>query len=195
MCDMILQLTESADDRLTLEPMSFYKHCFPHFYIHNNPMCQSIHQAVIPLKSICWHLPKLLELMPATGFSSPTNVDFPKCRHIQMSPHFSGYIHPQSQNSLVKNCIYVNQKSFKYSQLWAKLSLNLYKHLQNTASRGAREMEVHPFLTKMSASTTSFATRIVTMVSVKYSVFSFRILYHVGQSTLCDVLMVTKTSS
>ena len=51
--------------------------------------------------------------MPAAGFSSPTNVDFHKCRHIQMSPHLSGYIHPQSHNSLVKNCIYVNQKSFQ----------------------------------------------------------------------------------
>ena len=70
-----------------------------------------------------------------------------------------------------------------------------YKHLQNAASRGAREMEVPPLLTKMSASTMSFATRIVTMESVKYSVFCFRILYHMGQSTFCDVIMVTKTIS
>ena len=47
-------------------------------------------------------------LMPAAGFSSPTNVDFHKCRHIQMSLHLSGYIHPQSNNSLVKNRIYDN---------------------------------------------------------------------------------------
>ena len=60
-------------------------------------------QATIPLKSICWFLPKLLALMPAAaGISSPTNVDFHKCRHIQMSPHLSGYIHPQFHNSLVK---------------------------------------------------------------------------------------------
>ena len=32
-----------------------------------------------------------------------TNVDFHKCRHIQMSPYLSGYIHPQSHNSLVKS--------------------------------------------------------------------------------------------
>ena len=152
-------------------------------------------QAVIPLKSICWHLPELLALMSAAGFSSPTNVDFHKCRHIQMSPHLSGYIHPQPHNSLAKNRINGIQKSFKYSELRAKLSLNLYKHLQNAASRGACEMEVLPLLTKMSASTMSLATRIITMVLVKYSVFCFRILYHVGQSTLCDVIMVTKTSS
>ena len=109
-------------------------------------------------------------------------------RFLQMSPHLSGYIHPQSHNSLVKNRIYDNQKSFKHSQLWAKLSLNLYNHLQNAASRGAREMEVPPLLPKMSASTTSLATRIVTMVS---GIF-FRILYHVGQSTLCEVIMVRK---
>ena len=30
------------------------------------------------------------------------------------------------------------------------------------------------------------------MVSVKYSVFCFRILYHVGQSTLFDVITVTE---
>ena len=143
----------------------------------------------------CWHLPELLALMPAAGFSSPTNVDFHKSRHIQMSPHLSGYIHQQSHNSLVKNRIYDNYRSFKHSQLWAKLSLNSYKHLQNAESRGAREMEVPPLFTKMTASTTSSATRIVTMVSVKYSVFCFRILYHVSQSTLCDVIMVTKTSS
>ena len=105
-------------------------------------------QAAIPLKSICWHLPELLALMPAAGFSSPTNVDFHKCRHIQMSPHLLGYIHPQSHNSLVKNRIYDNQKSFKHSQVWAKLSLNLCKHLQNAASHNAREMEVPPLLTK-----------------------------------------------
>ena len=46
--------------------------------------------------------------MPAAGFSSPTNVDFHKCRHIQMSPHLSGHIHPQSHNSLVKSRIYDN---------------------------------------------------------------------------------------
>ena len=44
-------------------------------------------QAVIPLKLICWHLPELLALMPTAGFSCPTNVDFHKCRHIQMWPH------------------------------------------------------------------------------------------------------------
>ena len=33
------------------------------------------------------------------------------------------------------------------------------------------------------------------MVSVKYSVLCFRILYHEGQSAFCDVIMVTKTSS
>ena len=60
------------------------------------------HLAAIPLKSICWHLPELVALMPAAGFSSPTNVDFHKCCHIQISPHLSGYIHPQLQNSLVK---------------------------------------------------------------------------------------------
>ena len=76
--------------------------------------------------------------MPAAGFSSPTNVDFHKCRHMQMSPHFSGFIHLQSHCSLVKNCIYDNQKSFEYSQLWAKLSRNVYKQLQNAASRGAK---------------------------------------------------------
>ena len=153
------------------------------------------HLAAIPQKSICWHLPELLALMPAAGFSSPTNVDFHKYRHIQMSPHLSGYIHPQSQSSLVKNHIYDNWKSFKYSQLWAKLSLNSYKHLQNAASRGAREMEVPPLLTKMSASTASLTISIVTMISVKYSVFCFQILYHAGPSTLCGVIMVTKTRS
>ena len=30
------------------------------------------------------------------------------------------------------------------------------------------------------------------MVSVKYSLFCCRILYYVGQSALCDVIMVTK---
>ena len=67
-----------------------------------------MNQAAIPLKSICWHLLELLALMSAAGFSSLTNVDFQKCRHIQMSPHLSGYIHPQSHNSLVKNRIYDN---------------------------------------------------------------------------------------
>ena len=56
-------------------------------------------------------------------------------------------------------------KQFKYSELKTKLSLNLYKHLQNGAPRGAREMEIPPLFTKMSASTTSLATHIVTMVS------------------------------
>ena len=51
----------------------------------------------------CW-----LALMPAAGFSSPTNVDFHKYRHIQMLPHLSGYIHPQSHGSWVKNRIYDN---------------------------------------------------------------------------------------
>ena len=41
--------------------------------------------AVIPLKSIWWRFPDLLPSMQAAGFSSPTNVDFHKCRHIQMS--------------------------------------------------------------------------------------------------------------
>ena len=45
---------------------------------------------------------------------------------------------------------------------------------------------------KMSASTTSIAICIVTMVSVNYSVFCFWILYHVGHGTLCDIIMVTK---
>ena len=120
--------------------------------------------------------------MSAANFSYPTNVDFLKCRHIQMSPHLSGYIHPQSHNSSVKNDIYDNEKSFKYSEL------------QENLSGFSREMEVPPLLTKMSSSTASLATRIVTMVSVKYSVSCFRILYHVGQSALCDVIM-TKTSS
>ena len=66
------------------------------------------HQAAIPLKSICWHLPELLALMPAAGFSSPTNVDFLKCRHIQMLQQLSGYIHQLFNNSLVKNRIYDN---------------------------------------------------------------------------------------
>ena len=71
----------------------------------------------------------------------------------------------------------------------------LYKGLQNAASRSPREMEVPTLLNKMSASTASLATRIVTMMPEKYSVFRFRILYHVGQSALCDVTMVKKTSS
>ena len=41
----------------------------------------SHYQAAIPIKSICWHLPKLLALMPAAGFSSPTDIDS------YMSPH------------------------------------------------------------------------------------------------------------
>ena len=56
------------------------------------------------------------------------------------------------------------KKSYKYSELRAKLSLNFYKDLQNATSRGAREIEVPPLLTKMSASTAALATRIVTMV-------------------------------
>ena len=99
------------------------------------------YQAVIPLKSICWHLPELLALMPAAGFSFPTNVDFHKCRHIQMSPHLSGYIHPQSHNSLVtRNCsklrkihsglgpisLTINPSEFKlfgqFALLWFKFS-------------------------------------------------------------------------
>ena len=68
--------------------------------IYAAEVVQTRDQAAIPLKSICWHLPELLALMPAAGFSSPTNVDFHKCRHIQMSPHLSGHIHPQSLNSL-----------------------------------------------------------------------------------------------
>ena len=148
----------------------------------------------IPLKWICRLLPELLASMPAAGFSSPTNVDFLKYRHIQMSPHLSRYIHTQSHNSLVKKCIYDNQKSFKHSEFRAKLSLNLYKELQNAASHGTREMEVPPLLTRMSVST-STPTGLVTMVSVKHSVLCFRILYHVGQRALCDVIMVTKTGS
>ena len=60
------------------------------------------------------------------------------------------------------------------------------------ASCSACEMEVPPLLTKMSVATAFLATRIVAMVSLKYSVFLVYILYHVGQSALCDV---TKTSS
>ena len=56
-------------------------------------------QAAIPLKSIYWHLPELLALMPAAGFSSLTNVDFYKCRHIQISPHLSGYINNNKNNN------------------------------------------------------------------------------------------------
>ena len=71
-------------------------------WIHDMSGWEMTSYQAIPLKSICWHLPELLALMPAAGFSFPTNVDFHKCRHIQMSPHLSGYIHPQSHNSLVK---------------------------------------------------------------------------------------------
>ena len=67
--------------------------------------------------------------MSATGFSSPTNVDLYKCRHIQMSPHLSGYIYPQSHNSLVKNRIYDDENLFKYSELDAKLLLSLNRGL------------------------------------------------------------------
>ena len=94
------------------------------------------------------------------------------CSYI-LTPRATGAARPWGPN--VKNCINDNWKSFKYSELRPKLSLNLYKHLQNAASRSKREMEVLPLLTKMSAPTTSLATRIVTMVSVKYSVFCFRV--------------------
>ena len=52
----------------------------------------------------------LLALMPAAGFSAPTNVDFHQCHHIQMSPHLSNYIHTKSHNLLVKTRIYDNKK-------------------------------------------------------------------------------------
>ena len=65
-------------------------------------LIEGAYLAVIPLYKVD------LAIMPAAGFSSPTNVDIHKCRHIEMSPHLSGYIHPQSHNSLVKNRIYDN---------------------------------------------------------------------------------------
>ena len=63
------------------------------------------------------------------------------------------------------------------------------------ASRGIREKEVPPLLTKMLVSTISLATHNVTMMPVKYLVFCFQILYHVDHSALCDVIVDTDTSS
>ena len=40
-------------------------------------------------------------------FSSPTNVDLHKCRHMQISPQ----IHPQSPNSLRKSRVYDDENS------------------------------------------------------------------------------------
>ena len=73
--------------------------------------------------------------------------------------------------------------------------MNLFKDLQHAASRGARDMEVPLLLSKDVRSKASIVTRIITMVSVKESVFCFWILYHAGPSAVCDVIMITDTSS
>ena len=81
-------------------------------------------QAAIQLKTICCHLPELLASMPAAGLSSPTNVDFHKCRHIQMSPHLSDYINPQSHNSKVNSwwlSVYVSERV-----VWSVIFLQLH---------------------------------------------------------------------
>ena len=67
--------------------------------------------------------------MPVAGFSPRTDVDFVKCRHIHLSPHLSGHIHPQYHNSLVKIGNYDDENSFKHSELKEELSPTLYKSL------------------------------------------------------------------
>ena len=82
--------------------------------------------------------------------SPTTNIDLNKCRHIQMPPHLSGYIHYQSHNSYIKTCVSDDENSFRYSELKAKLSLNSYKSLLNAILRGVHDtMEVTPALPKM----------------------------------------------
>ena len=101
-------------------------------WTHTRLWTHNRHLAVIPLKSICWHLPKL----PAAGFSSPTNIDFHKCRHIQMSQHLLGYVHPQSHNSL-KKTVSMIIKNHSNTQNYGQNNHWTYTRIYRTRHRAA----------------------------------------------------------
>ena len=79
--------------------------------------------AAIPLKSICWHLPELLALMPAAGFSSPANQSG---RSPKVVAHFSA----TNLSSFIIELLQLHDAiKIKWNYAWILENISIRSHL------------------------------------------------------------------